>query len=250
MNTTIRPRPIALRSVRCDDRTLYVELADGTCLTAALTQFPRLLRGSKEERQEWQSVGAGTGIHWPLLDEDISIAGLKRDQAQVGSMHPAMREVFEIVGEMYDKSDKLSSLTGGRRFTLDGVFVATTGHVVAEYIYGLQNGTPHPRTPNGESVQVSLIGGSSKKFSFSTTMIAHQMHADYLLCLRKGSDGFEEIYNGPFPKDLLADRSTTKGRQVSLSASLLQEENPAVLGKQNSFASINHLFRPKLSHAA
>ena len=58
------------------DDTLSVELSDGRTLSVPLAWFPRLLHGSKEERGNWRLIGKGSGIHWPDLDEDISIEGL------------------------------------------------------------------------------------------------------------------------------------------------------------------------------
>ena len=56
--------------------TLAVDLDDGRTISVPLSWFPRLLNGSKNERQNWRLIGRGEGIHWPDLDEDISISGL------------------------------------------------------------------------------------------------------------------------------------------------------------------------------
>lgn len=56
--------------------TLAVDLVDGRCITVPIDWFPRLAEGSPAERSNWELTGAGTGIHWPDLDEDISIEGL------------------------------------------------------------------------------------------------------------------------------------------------------------------------------
>ena len=53
-----------------------VTLDDGRELSVPLAWFPRLLRGSLEQRQNWELIGRGEGLHWPDLDEDISVAGL------------------------------------------------------------------------------------------------------------------------------------------------------------------------------
>lgn len=58
------------------DDTLTVELSDGRSISVPLAWYPRLLHGSVEERQHWQLIGHGVGIHWPDLDEDISVEGL------------------------------------------------------------------------------------------------------------------------------------------------------------------------------
>lgn len=62
--------------VRVTDDELLVELADGRKISAPLVWFPRLLAGSPAERGEWELLGEGEGIHWPALDEDLSVSGL------------------------------------------------------------------------------------------------------------------------------------------------------------------------------
>jgi Protein of unknown function (DUF2442) len=60
-----------------DDR-LIVTLADGRELSAPLAWFPRLLEASDAQRRKWQFIGRGHGIHWPEVDEDVSVASLLR----------------------------------------------------------------------------------------------------------------------------------------------------------------------------
>ena len=62
--------------VQVSDDSLTVELSDGRTIIAPLVWFPRLLHGTAEERGQWEFNGGGTGIHWPALDEDISVEGL------------------------------------------------------------------------------------------------------------------------------------------------------------------------------
>ncbi len=56
--------------------SLEVELLDGRTLVVPLTWYPRLMNASPAEQQNWRRIGRGEGIHWPDLDEDISIEGL------------------------------------------------------------------------------------------------------------------------------------------------------------------------------
>jgi hypothetical protein len=56
--------------------SLVVELVDGRTVTAPVTWYPRLAHGSAAERANWRFIGDGEGIHWPDLDEDISVEGL------------------------------------------------------------------------------------------------------------------------------------------------------------------------------
>jgi len=62
--------------VNVTDSVLHVELADGRTLTVPTEWYPRLAHGSHRERSRWELIGGGVGIHWPELDEDISVEGL------------------------------------------------------------------------------------------------------------------------------------------------------------------------------
>jgi hypothetical protein len=64
--------------VAVTDDKLVVVLADGRELSAPLTWFPRLLDASNDQRRNWRLIGRGQGIHWPDVDEDISVASLLR----------------------------------------------------------------------------------------------------------------------------------------------------------------------------
>ena len=64
------------KNVQVTDDELMVELVDGRRIFAPLVWFPRLLAGSAAERGQWELLGQGDGIHWPALDEDLSVAGL------------------------------------------------------------------------------------------------------------------------------------------------------------------------------
>ena len=62
--------------VSVTEDTLTVELSDGRTISVPLAWYPRLVHASQEERDNWELIGDGQGVHWPDLDEDISIAGL------------------------------------------------------------------------------------------------------------------------------------------------------------------------------
>jgi hypothetical protein len=57
---------------------LLVVLADGRELSAPLAWFPRLSTATVNQRSNWRIIGRGHGIHWPDVDEDISVASLLR----------------------------------------------------------------------------------------------------------------------------------------------------------------------------
>lgn len=77
--TTSDPSPgQAVRAVRFSEDSLIVDLVDGRTISAPLTWYPRLLRATPEQRANWELCGAGFGIHWPDVDEDLSTEGLLR----------------------------------------------------------------------------------------------------------------------------------------------------------------------------
>ncbi len=63
-------------NVKCTDVAIFVELLDGRTISAPLVWFPRLLQAKKAQLENWELLGDGEGIHWPELDEDLSVAGL------------------------------------------------------------------------------------------------------------------------------------------------------------------------------
>lgn len=65
-------------AVDVSDLMLHVVFDDGRELSAPLEWFPRLRDASAGERGNWRFIGRGEGIHWPDIDEDISVAGLLR----------------------------------------------------------------------------------------------------------------------------------------------------------------------------
>ena len=68
-----------------DDDDLTVALADGRRISAPLSWFPRLLEAAPAQRDNWRLIGGGQGIHWPDLDEDLSVSGLLRGSPAPGS---------------------------------------------------------------------------------------------------------------------------------------------------------------------
>ncbi len=60
-------------TIAVTDDTLTAELSDGRTVSVPLSWYPRLIHATPEERQNWRLIGAGEGVHWPALDEDISV---------------------------------------------------------------------------------------------------------------------------------------------------------------------------------
>ena len=67
-----------VKDVQFTDDTIAVDLIDGRTIVVPLAWYPRLLDATVEQRRNWQLSGAGYGIHWPDLDEDLSTEGLLR----------------------------------------------------------------------------------------------------------------------------------------------------------------------------
>ena len=67
-----------VRDVHFTEDTLSVDLTDGRTITVPLAWYPRLLNATKEQRSRWEVCGAGYGIHWPDIDEDLGTEGLLR----------------------------------------------------------------------------------------------------------------------------------------------------------------------------
>ena len=72
----IELRMVSAQNVQVTDHALIVDLSDGRTVSVPLAWFPRLLHGTLKERNKWRLIGEGEGIHWPDLDEDISVENL------------------------------------------------------------------------------------------------------------------------------------------------------------------------------
>lgn len=75
-SSVIEIREARAEHVRVEADALVVELADGRTLAVPLNWYPRLLHGNRAEQDNWRLIGGGSGIHWPELEEDISVRGL------------------------------------------------------------------------------------------------------------------------------------------------------------------------------
>jgi hypothetical protein len=66
-----------VKTVTFANGTMTVLLSDYRAVTVPLDWFPRLQAASPEQRSQWEKAGAGCGIHFPEIDEDISVAGIQ-----------------------------------------------------------------------------------------------------------------------------------------------------------------------------
>ena len=76
--TTLVIDESSLRAVQVQvtKEALVVDLFDGRSVSVPLVWYPRLVHASAEERKQFRLIGSGEGIHWDLLDEDISVEGI------------------------------------------------------------------------------------------------------------------------------------------------------------------------------
>ena len=81
MNISAKVTDERVLDVRFDEASLIVDLMDGRTISAPLAWYPRLLKATPEQRRNWEKAGAGFGIHWPEIDEDLSTESLLRGAA-------------------------------------------------------------------------------------------------------------------------------------------------------------------------
>lgn len=73
---SLATNPVFASNVECTDDELVVFLTDGRSLLVPILWFPRLAKADASERADYEILGGGEGVHWPQLDEDISVLGL------------------------------------------------------------------------------------------------------------------------------------------------------------------------------
>ena len=87
---------VSALSIRFDAEKFWVDLSDGRTLGVPLSWFPRLWRATPEQRERVE-IGQ-SGLHWPALDEDISLDGLlagRRDQTRLRPRYPPVTPGFD-----------------------------------------------------------------------------------------------------------------------------------------------------------
>ena len=67
-----------VKAVSSTKDALRVDLMDGRAIIVPLAWYPRLLHATPQQRANWKIAGGGYGIHWPDIDEDLSVEGLLR----------------------------------------------------------------------------------------------------------------------------------------------------------------------------
>jgi hypothetical protein len=75
-SSVIEMHMTVVQHVAVTEDSLVIDLVDGRTVSVPLAWYPRLLHGQPEERNHWRMIGQGEGIHWPDLDEDISVENI------------------------------------------------------------------------------------------------------------------------------------------------------------------------------
>ena len=88
MNISTKVADERVSDVRFEDDRLIVDLADGRTIAVPLAWYPRLADATPAQRANWEVAGAGYGIHWPDIDEDLSTRGAaqRRARAEAGGV--------------------------------------------------------------------------------------------------------------------------------------------------------------------
>ncbi len=82
------------QDVRLTEDSLVVDLVDGRSVTVPVCWYPRLARGTVDERANWRLTGQGYGIHWPDLDEDVAVEDLLAGRRS-GESHTSLERWLE-----------------------------------------------------------------------------------------------------------------------------------------------------------
>ena len=82
---------VKILSLIVTEDTLTADLMDGRTISVPLAWYPRLMHGTPDERANWRLIGGGHGIHWPALDEDISVTNLLLGQPSAESQQSLQR---------------------------------------------------------------------------------------------------------------------------------------------------------------
>ena len=97
VSTTEVSVPEAMTIAVTED-TITAELSDGRTISVPLAWYPRLVHATPKERSNWELIGGGQGIHWPDLDEDISVEGLLAGRKS-GESHRSFQQWLEAKRE-------------------------------------------------------------------------------------------------------------------------------------------------------
>lgn len=245
MHSSIIGEDLIPVDVAVDETMIRVKFNGGLEIATPVARFPRLANATPEQKANWRLIGRGDGVHWPEVDEDISVRTLLSQP--VRKPVSRMEEVPALIGDLVTTARRLNALFDGRPFTPEGQLADRIGDMVAEYVYGLTLepcNTPQvdARTQDGETVQIRFTRATRSSLWFRWSHCVTTKPPAILIVLKMTDDGFEEIYNGRFPEELMRERRATSGGQISVSIAKLRDLNPSLLDRKNSFESINRWF--------
>ncbi|MCA9246329.1 MAG: DUF2442 domain-containing protein [Planctomycetales bacterium] len=95
MNSSATDSTAFAKTVAVDADTLSVELTDGRTISVPVAWFPRLSHATPKELATWRLIGGGRGVHWPDLDEDVSIENLLTGKPSGESQESLKRWLLE-----------------------------------------------------------------------------------------------------------------------------------------------------------
>ena len=78
-----------LQTLQFSDEEMTLVFRDGRRMTAPLWKYPRLQAATAQQRENWRIVGPGRGIHWPEIDEDLSVGAILEGHTAPGARPPA-----------------------------------------------------------------------------------------------------------------------------------------------------------------
>jgi hypothetical protein len=90
----LKIRAVNALKVTVTEDSLALDLSDGRTVSVPLMWYPRLLHGSPRERNNWRLIAGGEGIHWPDLEEDVSVEGIILGRAS-GESQPSLKRWLE-----------------------------------------------------------------------------------------------------------------------------------------------------------
>ena len=105
---------VTAQRVTTTEDSLAVDLSDGRTVSVPLMWYPRLLHGSPRERSNWRLIAGGEGIHWPGLDEDLSVQGIILGRAY-GESQASLKRWLESRGA---QTKRTRGSVGPRSYTV------------------------------------------------------------------------------------------------------------------------------------